>query len=307
MDHDTQSGAHDDGSLRAEINAAPNLQRYYDSGSPGMYMFAVPAVTDPAAVLAWFSLSNVCTGGGVTAYDDGRFVGQQQTWLGCGDKQLTVLHVAARPLDSSFTMFIEVAEVPPDDVQLPRIVGSAGTVPGAVYATPPAMPPLTPSNPVPPELLVAPSIPLTTVVDDTGRLSMAVPSTWTDVESIVEMNDNATGRPRLTAAPNLNSYYTGLEAPGANVVAFPFRSDPSALLQNLGYSGVCNDAGVQSFNHGTLSGLMQTWTACGGTATREVQLAVSPTDQSVTVFINVQLPDADNSGLQAVLSSLQIK
>ena len=51
---------------------------------------------------------------------------------------------------------------------------------------------------------------------------------------------------------------------------------------------------------------MQTWSACGGTPTRIVQLAISPTDQSVTLFIEVQLPDADNSGLQAVLSSLQV-
>ena len=81
-------------------------------------------------------------------------------------------------------MFIEVAEVPPDDVQLPRLrrrsrhsprSGLRDTTGDAAVGT---------SNPVPPELLVAPSIPLTTVVDDTGRLSMAVPSTWTDVESI---------------------------------------------------------------------------------------------------------------------------
>ena len=52
---------------------------------------------------------------------------------------------------------------------------------------------------------------------------------------------------------------------------------------------------------------MQTWTGCGGTATRNVQLAISPADQSATVHIEVQLPDADNTPLQAVLSSVQLR
>ena len=52
---------------------------------------------------------------------------------------------------------------------------------------------------------------------------------------------------------------------------------------------------------------MQTWTSCGGTATRNVQLAISPADQSATVHIEVQLPDADNTPLQAVLSSVQLR
>ncbi len=84
------------------------------------------------------------------------------------------------------------------DAQLIGIVGSAGPVPGAVYPTLISTPPSLPIGAVPPELSVAPSTPLTTVVDITGRLSMAVPSTWTDVERFVGMNDNATDRPRLS-------------------------------------------------------------------------------------------------------------
>ena len=78
------------------------------------------------------------------------------------------------------------------------------------------------------------------------------------------------------------------------------------MLHNLGYAGQCTDGGVQSFDNGTFTGLMQTWTACGGTASRNVVLAISPTDQSVTVFVDIQLPDADNTALQAVLSSLRV-
>jgi hypothetical protein len=95
-------------------------------------------------------------------------------------------------------------------------------------------------------------------------------------------------------------------AAGVQVVAYPYASDPSTLLRNLGFGDSCTDGGVQSFDNGTLSGLMQTWTACGGTASREIALALSPADQSVTVYVEVQLPDGDNTPLQAVMSSLQV-
>jgi hypothetical protein len=89
------------------------------------------------------------------------------------------------------------------------------------------------------------------------------------------------------------------------VVGYPFTSDPSTLLTNLGFADQCTDGGVQTFSNGTLGGLMQTWTACGGTTSRNVLLAVSPVDQSVTLYVEVQLPDPDNAPLQAVLSSLR--
>ena len=74
-------------------------------------MLALPAATGPAALLAWFSTPDICPDDGiVTAYNNGRFVGQQQTLLDCGPKRLRVVDVAARPLDNSFTMFIQVAQ-----------------------------------------------------------------------------------------------------------------------------------------------------------------------------------------------------
>ena len=51
---------------------------------------------------------------------------------------------------------------------------------------------------------------------------------------------------------------------------------------------------------------MQTWAACGETVSRNVLLALSPADQSVTVYVEIQLPDQDNTPLQAVLSSLRV-
>jgi hypothetical protein len=307
LDQNLSNSRHDDGSERATITASPSIDDYFSTWDvPGVHLVAVPAATDPAALLTFFGFPNACTDGGVTPYDDGRLVGQQQTWLDCGGTSTRVVNVAARPIDNSFTLFIQVQQPVADDAALIQIVGSAGAVPGATYPTPVSLPPLTPTGAVPPELLVTPAVPLATVADEQGRLAISVPSAWTDTDVLVHMNDDGTERPHVAAAPVLDSFYTDWTAPGVQVVAYPFTSNPSVLLQNLGFAGQCTDGGVQTFDNGTFTGLMQTWTACGRTASRNVLLAVSPADQSVTVYIEVQLPDADNTPLQAVLSSLRV-
>ena len=159
---------------------------------------------------------------------------------------------------------------------------------------------------MPAELLTAPTVALTEVADVTGALSLSVPSDWTDTEDRPQMNDDATDRPRLAAAPDLDEFYVNWAAPGLQAIAYPFAADPSTLLINHSFADSCTDAGVQSFDDGTFTGLMQTWTSCGDADSRNVVLALSPGDQSATVYLEVQLPDADNTPLQAVLSSLRL-
>ena len=162
-------------------------------------------------------------------------------------------------MDNSFTIFLVVAQVTPDDAQLLRILGSVGTVPGAVFPAFVAPVPLVPTGGVPPELLIAPVIPITTVADETGRLSMSVPSTWSETDGVPDFNDDGSDRPRVAVASDLDGFYSDWLVPGAEVTAFPFNNDPSALLRNLGYPDLCRDGGIQSFDNGTYMGLMQTW------------------------------------------------
>jgi hypothetical protein len=307
-EHETVSSRRDDGSDRPQITAAPSLEQFFETVTgPGLYVVALPPTTDPAVVLAQNDWTGICSDGGVMPYDDGRFVGQLQSWLNCDGGTSRIVQLAVRPLANTFTMSLQVAQSTPDDAQLLRIVGSAAVVSGAFYPTLVAPVPLVPTGVVPPELLLAPSVSMRTVADQTGRLTMSVPSTWTDTDGTPDFNDNGSDRPMVTVAPDVNGFYADWFVPGAQVTAFPFTGDPSALLRNLGFAQQCRDGGVQSFADGTFVGLMQTWTNCGGTATRNVQLAISPADRSATVHIEVQLPDADNTPLQAVLSSLQLR
>jgi hypothetical protein len=306
-DQSGASGRRDDGSDRPTITAAPDIPQFLGSfEGPGVRVQALPATTDPAALLQRYAYPRSCTDAGITPVDDGRFSGQRQAWLNCDGSTTRVVNVAARPIDGSSTIFIQVQQTAPDDSVLNQILASFGTIPGAVYPSSPVVTPLVPTGPVPPELLAVPAIEMTNVADDDGRLSFSVPSAWSDTDTRPQMNDDASDRPRVAAAPALDEFYSEWDVPGVQVVAYPYASDPSTLLRNLSFGDRCTDGGVQSFDNGTLTGLMQTWTACGGTVSRDVVLAVSPADQSVTVYVEVQLPDSDNTPLQAVLASLQV-
>jgi hypothetical protein len=309
-DWDDQSGAsgrRDDGGDRPTITAAPDIAQFLRSfeGS-GVRVQALPATTDPGALLQRFAYPRSCADAGITPFDDGRFTGHRQAWLNCDGSTTRVVNVAARPIDGSFTIFVQIQQTTPDDAVLNQVLGSFGSVAGAVYPSSPAAAPIVPTGPVPPELLFAPTIEMTTVVDDDGRLSFSVPSTWSDTETRPQMNDDTSDRPRVAAAPVLDEFYVEWDAAGVQVVAYPYTGDPSTLLRNLSFDDRCSDGGVQSFDNGTLTGLMQTWTACGGTVSRNVVLSVSPTDQSLTLYVEIQLPDNDNTPLQAVLSTLQV-
>ena len=67
----------------------------------------------------------------------------------------------------------------------------------------------------------------------------------------------------------------------------------------------CDDGGLQTFDNGTHSGYLQTWDACDGTETRIVAVAVSPADHSAMLYLEVQLPTADDTALETVLASFE--
>ena len=231
-DQNLDFSRHDDGSPRATITAAPNLQQFYDTwDGPGTHVIALPPTTDLAAMLAALRLSERMHRRWHHAVRRRPLRRPATALADCDGKTTRVVNVAARPADNSFTLFVQVQQTSPDDAVLDQILGSAGVVPGAVYPTPAAEPPLTPTGPVPAELLSAPATPLTTVTDSRGRISVGVPSTWIDTDIAAQMNDDGSDRPRVAAAPVLDDFYTEWEVPGAQVVAYPFASDPSTLLQ----------------------------------------------------------------------------
>ena len=68
----------------------------------------------------------------------------------------------------------------------------------------------------------------------------------------------------------------------------------------------CTDGGIRPFSNGRYSGFMRTWTGCGGTEVRVIEVAMSPPDASATVLVYAQLPDADNTPLVTALATVEL-
>ncbi len=142
------------------------------------------------------------------------------------------------------------------------------------------------------------------IVDDTGRLAMSVPPSFVGDDPSPGLNNDASDRPFIAAAPDLAAYYAQWTAVGLQVLRLPY-TDPATVLVNRVFPG-CTDGGIRPFSNGRYSGFMRTWTGCGGTEVRVIEVAMSPPDASATVMVYAQLPDADNTPLATALATVEL-
>lgn len=307
-DRQTAPQMADDGSDRPKISASPDIDAM-NSGwvTPGIWFGVVPGPADPAAWLRAYAFSNQCSRGPSEPFDNGTFAGTKETWTSCGVGTTQIVQVGARTSDGSAGVFVQIQIATPDDPSLPMVLDSLGIVPGATLAPTPQPTNETTVSTVSPadQTLVSPVVPADAVriVDDTGRMAMSVPATFADTSTAAGVNNDASARPTLGGAPNLDAYYSLWDAAGIEAVLLPV-ADPATLLANR--EQPCTDGGVRPFSNARFSGLMQTWEGCGGTQTRVVQLALTPADRSVTILVYAQLPNADTTPLAAVLGSLEL-
>jgi hypothetical protein len=298
----------DDGSDRPKISASPDIDAM-NSGwvTPGVWFGVVPAPADPAAWLTGYSFASQCSPGPSEPFDNGTFAGTKDTWTNCGGGTTQIVQVGARTADGSSGVFVQIQVPHPDDPALTQVLGSLGVVPGATLGQPQQPVNSTTVSTIGPadQTLVAPVVPADAVriVDDSGRVAMSVPASFADTSTTPGVNDDASARPALGGAPDLNAYYSRWDAAGIEVVLLP-PVDPATLLGNR--EQPCTDGGVRPFANARFTGLVQTWTGCGNTLTRVVQFALTPVDRSVTILVYAQLPDADNASLAAVLGSLEL-
>jgi len=143
----------------------------------------------------------------------------------------------------------------------------------------------------------------TQVSDDSGTISVDVPTEWSDVRSV----EGEIG-PMLYASPNVNQYLDTWDVPGVWVlVSDQLETDPGAVLDSLAFTG-CGSVSRSSFSNDQLTGQMDRYESCGGGSTAEVNIAAVPDDQSYVVFANVQLVTArDEEALGNVQTSLSVQ
>jgi hypothetical protein len=165
------------------------------------------------------------------------------------------------------------------------VIGSTSTV-GA--ATPPSIPPG-----------------YVQLVDDTGLLTVTVPDTWTDIDTVP--GSTADGPvPWISASPDLDLFETSFDVPGVRFVAVPFTDDPDSLVAEFGLpDGACTDLDVTAYEDGVFVGVVQVGTSCGESGTASWLLVVaSPADQAFTALVQVQATtSADDEAMSMILET----
>ncbi len=304
---ETIGSINNDGSYRPTIGAGPDLNEFAGGfEAPGTRVTALPPLVDLSTVMANAWKPDDCESSGETSFDNGAFTGLSESWSGCAGGTMDVVIIAAQPPDGSFNLYAKVqAEA---GTGLTALIADSIAVAGeATYPTTTGVEaPVTAQDGAVPESLWQGPAPTDTVlvIDSLRRLRVDVPSSWMDVRQYPTYNDDATDRPRIVASLHIDTMLQQWEIPGVVYIEYPY-TDPGTFFTNL-FKGstTCPEGSTQTFDNGTYSGLMQTWSNCGDSgAARLVVLAVSPPDKSVTLYLEIQLPTDDNTALQTILSS----
>lgn len=147
-------------------------------------------------------------------------------------------------------------------------------------------------------------------MDDTQTTALAVPSTWTEIETVPDRNSDGSARPWISATTDESQFFPGAGAdtfsvPGVIYIAAPYDPATDAMLASTEYDDVCVAGPVEPYANANFTGHQRTFTECGGTATSIVIVTASPADHSFTAMVLVQLTgEADDAAtLDGLLNS----
>ena len=223
------------------IIAAPDLEAYRSpSDAPGatLQVGTFTSDTDPSI----YRVVTTCADQTVVDYDDGVLVGSQLVGTRCGDDGLGEFHaVVANPANQAFTAYLLVMIAGPDDVPIVDGILDSFEVTDAATAVG-SVPPSTVSG----EVVTTDFVTLT---DDTGTISVDVPSSWVDVDTtpIGEF-------PQIEATPYQQAYYDTFDVPGATYRVINFTPDTESLAHGFASPDGCAVEEVQPYDDGVLVG-----------------------------------------------------
>jgi hypothetical protein len=128
-----------------------------------------------------------------------------------------------------------------------------------------------------------------TLTDDTGMLTVAVPASWTEVHTGLDVDF---GIPSIKAAPDAGAFLSSFDAPGMTLKALPFTPDTDALARQWGWDGFCEHAVVEPYDDGVMIGTDLVYTGCLNAdpqAEAHVVAANAPR-QPFTALLHAQIP-----------------
>jgi serine protease Do len=142
----------------------------------------------------------------------------------------------------------------------------------------------------------------TTITDDSGLISVSIPTAWTDVNGA----NNPDFGPSIWASPDIQGWQETWAVPGIIVESAPdlTSADIPALLETRDFSEVCVDQGASPYDDGLYAGTIQVYSDCGGSDTVYVVVAASPLDPALDYLVRVEIQAVTPADLDAADQAL---
>jgi hypothetical protein len=154
-----------------------------------------------------------------------------------------------------------------------------------------------------PTAATSPPTDFVTLTDDTGTISVDVPSSWVDVDT-APLGEF----PQIEATPYRQAYYDTFAVPGVTYRAIHFTPDTESLVHNFATPDGCADETVEPYDDGTFAGSHLVDSGCGSFGTAEYHVIVaSPAGEALTAVVVVQITGAhERPILERILDSFNV-
>jgi len=130
-----------------------------------------------------------------------------------------------------------------------------------------------------------------TVTDDSGTIAVSLPVEWTDTSGAEWIVDDSRIGPSITAAPDIDAWYSTWGTPGV----FVGVSTSGFAPEGGDFSGICSPGDRSERSSGVLVGTVQAWSDCGAEGGDFFVFVGGSLDASIAVL--VQLVNIDGNGL----------
>lgn len=148
------------------------------------------------------------------------------------------------------------------------------------------------------------------VYDDTESIVVEIPQEWRDVDGGVWIEDGEILGASITAAANINRFYSSWTEPGMLFIASELLAEglsAEELLDFFDFSGDCAFDDRYNYSDPVYAGVYDIWFDCGGTDTILVSLAAMPDEADYSIYILIQVvTDADLDALDRILATFLV-
>lgn len=140
------------------------------------------------------------------------------------------------------------------------------------------------------------------LIDDTGTIVIAVPETWTEINTVPAVNDDQTERPFISASPDFESFQATFDTPGVIYTALPLTDDLLAVVDTYGLTSGCETIEVREYDDPDFLGYIQIGLECGSQLMTWNMVVANPIDPGAASYtVVVQVQSTDDTERQTIL------